>query len=100
MVVRVADHAAGVTAAAANRFSAAYEQALELLLTRLFGTVPDLADDRWDCLAEAFDTGIGRVGAADFCAARGVDITLNGDLVVCWRDIGIMLLARDRGVIG
>jgi hypothetical protein len=96
-----------------DRFSAAYEEELERVLTGLFSACPDCASDAWEEVADDFDTQIGRAKVVEFALERGYDLrragtgqgTGNGangtsHLVDCWRDIGIMLLARDRGLIG
>jgi hypothetical protein len=98
-LVRIADHVRELDGAGNDRFSAAYEEALERMLKSLFGACPDCGDDAWDEAAEAFDAEIGRDGAVSFCAERGYDIRRGTMLVVCWRDIGIMLMARDRGLL-
>jgi len=75
---------------------------LERVLTGLFSACPDCASDAWEEVADDFDTQIGREKVVEFALERGYDLqcTGNGRLVDCWRDIGIMLLARDRGLIG
>jgi hypothetical protein len=118
-VVRVADHTQGLEVHSSDRFSAAYEEELERVLTGLFSACPDCASDAWEEVADDFDTQIGRAKVVEFALERGYDLRragtgqgartgkINGNgangtshLVDCWRDIGIMLLARDRGLIG
>jgi hypothetical protein len=114
-VVRVADHTKGLEVHGSDRFSAAYEEELERVLTGLFSACPDCASDAWEEVADDFDTQIGRAKVVEFALERGYDLRRTGsgqgngngnaskgtgDLVDCWRDIGIMLLARDRGLIG
>lgn len=102
-MIRLADYAGEVEALSRDRFSAEYEEALERLLRRLFGTAPDCADDVWDDIAESFDAEIGRDHVIAFCLERGYDLRrnpgTNDDAVVCWRDVGIMVLACERGLI-
>ena len=112
-VVRVADHTQGLEVHSSDRFSAAYEEELERVLTGLFSACPDCASDAWEEVADDFDTQIGRAKVLEFALERGYDLRCAGSgqsngngsketgrLVDCWRDIGIMLLARDRGLIG
>jgi hypothetical protein len=112
-VVRVADHTQGLEVHSSDRFSAAYEEELERVLTGLFSACPDCASDAWEEVADDFDTQIGRAKVVEFALERGYDLRRAGTghsnangangasyLVDCWRDIGIMLLARDRGLIG
>ena len=112
-VVRVADHTQGLEVHSSDRFSAAYEEELERVLNGLFSACPDCSSDAWEEVADDFDTEIGRAKVVEFALERGYDVRraaigkVNGngagkscDLVDCWRDIGIMLLARDRGLIG
>ena len=112
-VVRVADHIQGLEVHSSDRFSAAYEEELERVLTGLFSACPDCASDAWEEVADDFDTQIGRAKVVEFALERGYDLRRagtgqntrkgangTGHLVDCWRDIGIMLLARDRGLIG
>jgi hypothetical protein len=112
-VVRVADHTQGLEVHSSDRFSAAYEEELERVLTGLFSACPDCASDAWEEVADDFDTQIGRAKVVEFALERGYDLRRagtgqntgkgtngTGQLVDCWRDIGIMLLARDRGLIG
>ena len=80
----------------------------------LFSACPDCSSDAWEEVADDFDTRIGRAKVIEFALERGYDVRragagkangsaakeTTGDLVDCWRDIGIMLLARDRGLIG
>jgi len=95
-----------------DRFSAAYEEELERVLKGLFSACPDCASDAWEEVADDFDTQIGRAKVIEFALERGYDLRRTGNgqangngskgtihLVDCWRDIGIMLLARDRGLI-
>jgi hypothetical protein len=111
-VVRVADHTQGLEVHSSDRFSAAYEEELERVLTGLFSACPDCASDAWEEVADDFDTQIGRAKVLEFALERGYDLRRTGNgqangngskgtvhLVDCWRDIGIMLLARDRGLI-
>jgi hypothetical protein len=111
-VVRVADHTQGLEVHSSDRFSAAYEEELERVLTGLFSACPDCASDAWEEVADDFDTQIGRAKVVEFALERGYDLRRagtgqntgkgtngTGHLVDCWRDIGIMLLARDRGLI-
>jgi len=111
-VVRVADHTQGLEVHGSDRFSAAYEEELERVLTGLFSACPDCASDAWEEVADDFDTQIGRAKVVEFALERGYDLRRAGTgqsngngtsgtshLVDCWRDIGIMLLARDRGLI-
>ena len=102
-MVAVAERVRDLEAFCGDRFSAEYEAALERVLRDLFAAGPG-ASDAWEEVAEEFDDRIGRGGAAEFCLQRGFDLYRQpGDraspLVCCWRDIGIMLLARDRGLI-
>ena len=112
-VVRVADHTQKLEVHSSDRFSAAYEEELERVLKDLFSACPDCASDAWEEVADDFDTQIGRAKVVEFALERGYDLRragtgqVNGNgskegarLVDCWRDIGIMLLARDRGLIG
>lgn len=101
-VIAVAERAKELDLFDGDRFSAEYEAALEGVLRDLFATCPG-ASDAWEEVAESFDDEVGMQGAAAFCLERGFDIRkVPGDeesgLVGCWRDIGIMLLARDRGL--
>jgi hypothetical protein len=103
-VVRVVDHTRALEAHSADRFSADYEEELERVLKGLFSACPDCASDAWEQAAEDFDEEVGRARAVEFCLERGYDVRSgagNGadKLVCCWRDIGIMLLARDRGLV-
>ncbi|GEO38406.1 hypothetical protein SAE02_25540 [Skermanella aerolata] len=100
-VVRVADHTQGLEVHSSDRFSEAYEEELERVLTGLFSACPDCASDAWEEVADDFDTQIGRAKVVEFALERGYDLRRagRGQLVDCWRDIGIMLLARDRGLI-
>ncbi|MGF7207767.1 hypothetical protein GGE65_002345 [Skermanella aerolata] len=74
---------------------------MERVLTGLFSACPDCASDAWEEVADDFDTQIGRAKVVEFALERGYDLRRagRGQLVDCWRDIGIMLLARDRGLI-
>jgi hypothetical protein len=112
-VVRVADHTQELEVHSSDRFSAAYEEELERVLNGLFSACPDCASDAWEEVADDFDTQIGRADVVEFALERGYDVRratagkcdkngsrAAGDLVDCWRDVGIMLLARDRGLIG
>jgi len=112
-VVRVADHIQELEVHSSDRFSAAYEEELDRVLTGLFSACPDCSSDAWEEVADDFDTRIGRAKVIEFALERGYDVRRAGtgkgngsaahetvDLVDCWRDIGIMLLARDRGLIG
>ena len=103
-VISVADRARDLEAFSDNRFSEEYERRLEGVLTDLFKASPNCSDDDWEQVAEDFDAQVGRERAASFCLERGFDIRREpGDpgspLVACWRDVGIMLLARDRGLL-
>ncbi|EWY37398.1 hypothetical protein N825_17465 [Skermanella stibiiresistens SB22] len=118
-VVRVVEHTQGLESHGLDRFSAAYEERLEEVLKGLFSACPDCSSDAWEELADDFDRRIGRSGVVEFCLERGYDVRRHGDakpadasktgnaksgnakddLVGCWRDIGIMVLARDRGLI-
>ena len=112
-VVRVADHTQKLEVHSLDRFSAAYEEELDRVLTGLFSACPDCSSDAWEEVADDFDTRIGRTKVVEFALERGYDVRRagaekgngnvakeSGNLVDCWRDIGIMLLARDRGLIG
>ena len=55
-VVRVADHTQGLEVHSSDRFSAAYEEELERVLTGLFSACPDCASDAWEEVADDFDT--------------------------------------------
>jgi hypothetical protein len=101
-VIAVADHARELDLFGGDRFSAEYEAALERVLQDLFAASPG-ASDAWEEVAEGFDDEVGMKGAVPFCLERGFDIRKvpgrdGSGLVGCWRDIGIMLLARDRGL--
>ncbi|WP_207483408.1 hypothetical protein [Arenibaculum pallidiluteum] len=103
-VISVAQRAKDLEAFSHDRFSEEYERRLEQLLTDLFQTGPDCEDEVWEGVAEEFDTKIGRSRAVPFCLERGYDIRSEpgndrSPLVACWRDVGIMLLARDRGLL-
>ena len=103
-VVRVVDHTRALEPHSADRFSAEYEEELERVLKELFSACPDCASDAWEQVAEDFDDAVGRARVVEFCLKRGYDVRSGGSngqekLVSCWRDIGIMLLARDRGLI-
>lgn len=102
-VIAVADRVRELERFGADRFCGEYEAALESVLMNLFAACPD-AGDAWEEVAEDFDATVGRDRVLGFCLERGFDIrkTPGGpgdELVGCWRDIGIMLLARDRGLI-
>ncbi|WP_158043741.1 hypothetical protein [Skermanella pratensis] len=106
-VIRVADHARELEDPGLDRFSAAYEERLERVLKDLFSACPDCASDAWEEAADDFDSQVGREKVVEFCLERGYDVRRNPGgntdgktgLVGCWRDVGIMLLARDRGLI-
>jgi hypothetical protein len=100
--IRVAERTGRLEALKDNRFSADYEDELERVLRGLFNACPDCTSDAWEEVAENFDDQIGRDKADQFCRVRGYDIRLepgSDKLVQGWRDIGIMLMARDRGLI-
>jgi hypothetical protein len=98
-VVRVIEHTRLLEKHGADRFSAEYEDELERVLKKLFSACPDCASDAWEEAAEDFDSEVGRSKVVEFCLKRGYDVRAGTGLVTCWRDIGIMLLARDRGLI-
>ncbi len=103
-VIRVSECARELEAFAHNRFSEEYEQRLEQVLAELFHTGPDCSDDDWEAVAEAFDSQVGRGKAVPFCLERGFDVRHDPDdpespLVACWRDVGIMLMAQERGLL-
>lgn len=107
-VIRVAEYARELEDPGVDRFSAAYEERLERVLKDLFSACPDCASDAWEEAADDFDGEVGRDKVVEFCLERGYDVRRDPDgggndgkseLVRCWRDIGIMLLARDRGLI-
>lgn len=102
-VIAVADRVRELERFGADRFCSEYEAALESVLMALFSACPD-AGDAWEEVADGFDAAVGRDRVVAFCLERGFDVrrTPGGpddQLVGCWRDIGIMLLARDRGLI-
>jgi hypothetical protein len=104
-VIRVSERARDLEAVAHNRFSEEYEQRLERVLSELFDSDGGCAEDDLEAAADAFDAQVGREGVVSFCLERGFDVRKDpddpdGPLVACWRDVGIMLLARDRGLLG
>ncbi len=103
-VIRVSERAKDLEAVAHDRFSEEYEQRLERVLSDLFHTGPDCSDDAWEAAAEDFDAQVGRAKAVPFCLERGFDVRQDPDdpdspLVACWRDVGIMLMAQERGLL-
>ena len=77
-VVRVADHTQGLEVHSSDRFSAAYEEELERVLTGLFSACPDCASDAWEEVADDFDTQIGRAKVVEFALERGYDLRRAG----------------------
>ena len=76
-----------------------YSAAHEELLLKLFGDVPDYSDPQFEDL---WDEVLGNdpEDVFDFCLRKGIDVfDADGKPVPPWRDIAVILLALDKGIL-
>lgn len=70
------------------------------LLVRLFGATPDYSRPEIDAVWKEVHAS-DPLEVYDYCRKQGIEVLNdNGEPVAPWRDIAVMLLARDRNLLG
>ncbi len=101
-LIQAADHIAEAAPAPTDpdlRYEAQIDPEYDGLLLNLFGMVPDYSNDALDQLYRAtFEED--PINLYDECRRRGVEVLKeDGSPVVAWRDILVVLRAREAGVL-